>query len=198
VLLRDVLGVFGLAPDQAYLAMILIVILAIPLVRTSRVWLVPRYFAYMLGEALAYSLALGFVINLLLQPLIFAIARDGGAQAVVLALPGQTGTTQIVAQSLGAGLFEEFLFRVLILNALLLLTRMVLAEWLAVTVAILGAAFVFALAHYVGPLGDPLDIHSFLFRWMAGLLFTVLYYSRGFAVTAYAHALYDIRVLMFL
>ena len=199
VMLRDLLGLFGLSADQAYLAMILLVILSIPLVKQSRVWIVPRYFAYMLGEALGYSLVLGFAINLLLQPLFFTVAWAGDAARLgwPLALPGQTGTSQVIAQSLGAGLFEEFLFRVLILNGLLLLTRLVLAEWLAVTVAIAGAAFVFALAHYVGPLGDPLDIHTFLFRWMAGLLFTVLYHSRGFAVTAYAHALYDIRVLLF-
>jgi len=79
----------------------------------------------------------------------------------------------------------------------MLVTRWLLAEWLAVVVAILGASFIFALAHYLGPLGDPPDLHSFLFRWMAGLLFTVLYYARGFAITAYAHALYDVRVLIF-
>jgi membrane protease YdiL (CAAX protease family) len=220
VLLRTLLGAAGLSPNQAYLAMILALILSIPFVRNPRVELEPRYFAYMLVEAFAYSLLLGFAINLLLQPLLTATlwpvasnwqsafhwtsalnwqpASHGlPASHWPLALPAQSGWKQLVAQSLGAGLFEEFLFRVLLLNALLGLTRLMLAEWLGVLVSILGASFLFALAHYIGPLGDPLRLDSFLFRWLAGLLFTVLYYSRGFAVTAYAHALYDIRVLMF-
>jgi membrane protease YdiL (CAAX protease family) len=49
----------------------------------------------------------------------------------------------------------------------------------------------------VGPYGDVLTPVSFLFRFVAGLLFTGLYYWRGFAVTAYAHACYDIRVTLF-
>jgi len=195
VLLRTLLGAAGLSPNQAYLAMILALILSIPLVRNSRMELEPRYFAYMLGEAFAYSLVLGFVINLLLQPLLTAAAWPL-ARPWPLALPAGSSWNQVLAQSLGAGLFEEFLFRVLLLNALLALTRLVLAEWLGVLVSILAASFLFALAHYLGPLGDPLRLDSFLFRWVAGLLFTVLYYARGFAVTAYAHALYDIRVLM--
>jgi membrane protease YdiL (CAAX protease family) len=195
VLLRALLGTLGLSANQAYLAMILGLILSIPLVRNPRVQLVPRYFAYMLVEACAYSLVLGFVVSLLLQPLLTAVAWPL-AGPWLLALPAKSGWNQVLAQSLGAGLFEEFLFRVLLLNALLALTRLALAEWLGVLVSILGASFLFALAHYAGPLGDALTLDSFLFRWVAGLLFTVLYYSRGFAVTAYAHALYDIRVLM--
>jgi len=196
VLLRTLLGTLGLSPNQAYLAMILALILAIPFVRNPRVELEPRYFAYMLAEAFAYSLLLGFAINLVLQPLLTA-AQWPLAALWPLALPAQSGWMQMLAQSLGAGLFEEFLFRVLLVNGLLALTRLMLAEWLGVLVSILGASFLFALAHYIGPLGDPLRLDSFLFRWLAGLLFTVLYYSRGFAVTAYAHALYDIRILLF-
>ncbi|MCH8883777.1 MAG: CPBP family intramembrane metalloprotease [SAR324 cluster bacterium] len=124
-----------------------------------------------------------------------ALAQAAGP--IALAVPVQGGLAQIVGQSIGAGLFEEFLFRVILLNLLLMVTRLVLAEWLSAVVAILAASFVFSLAHYIGPLGDAIDIHSFLFRWVAGLLFTVLYYLRGFGVTAYAHALYDIRVLIF-
>jgi membrane protease YdiL (CAAX protease family) len=196
VLLRTVLGSIGLSTNQAYLAMILALILAIPLVRNPEVRLEPRYFAYMLGEALAYSLVLGFLINLLLQPML-ATSISAPAAVWPLAIPAHASWNQVLAQSLGAGLFEEFLFRVLLLNALLLVTRLVVAEWLGALISILGASFLFALAHYIGPLGDPLQLDSFLFRWLAGLLFTVLYYARGFAVTAYAHALYDIRVLMF-
>jgi len=52
------------------------------------------------------------------------------------------------------------------------------------------------MSHYIGTMADQWQLYSFMFRWVAGLLFTVLYFMRGFAITAYTHALYDIWVLV--
>jgi hypothetical protein len=57
--------------------------------------------------------------------------------------------------------------------------------------AVLGA-LVFSAFHYVGPVGDPFRIGSFTFRAIAGLLFSGLYLLRGFGVTTWSHALYDV------
>ena len=92
-------------------------------------------------------------------------------------------------------MFEELVFRVILVGVLLTVTRLVFKEWLSVLVSITGAAFLFSVAHYVGPLGEQFLPHTFMFRWMAGLLFSALFYLRGFAITAYSHALYDIWVL---
>jgi hypothetical protein len=54
------------------------------------------------------------------------------------------------------------------------------------------AAFIFAGFHYIGPYGEPLALGSFTFRTIAGLLFTGLYVLRGFGITAWTHALYDV------
>lgn len=205
VWLRMVLESLGVNPHQATLAMLLVLILSVPLLRHQQsARLEPRYLAGMLAEAAVYSLVLGILIQLILALLFSTFtALPGGlarhAAAVVplpLAAPSGRAVLQGMALSAGAGLFEEFVFRVVLLNALLTVTRLVLAEWLGAVVAILAAAGLFSLAHYVGPLGEGFQLHSFLFRWMAGLLFTVLYYLRGFAVTAYAHALYDLRILL--
>ena len=45
-------------------------------------------------------------------------------------------------------------------------------------------------------MADSFTWYSFLYRWLAGVAFTGLYYFRGFAVTSCTHALYDIRVLL--
>ncbi|MDH5753495.1 MAG: CPBP family glutamic-type intramembrane protease, partial [Deltaproteobacteria bacterium] len=68
---------------------------------------------------------------------------------------------------------------------------------LAALAAVILSALLFSWVHYIGPFGDPLELSSFMFRFIAGLLFSGLYYWRGFAVTAYTHALYDIRVILF-
>jgi membrane protease YdiL (CAAX protease family) len=204
VWVRIVLASLDLSPRQGTAAMILMLLIAIPFLRRGQS-LESRYFGYMLLETLLYGLALRFLIDFILvflfsllrlHPAGLTWAQSGGPAGLPLALPPGTTLGQAVALSLGAGLFEEFVFRVLLVNALLLATRMVLAEWLAATVSVMGAAFLFAAAHYVGAYAEPLALHSFAFRWLAGLLFTLIYYRRGFAIAAYSHAFYDIWLLV--
>jgi hypothetical protein len=57
--------------------------------------------------------------------------------------------------------------------------------------AVLVGAFVFSAFHYIGPFGDPLELGSFTFRAVAGVMFSGLYLARGFGITAWTHALYD-------
>jgi len=73
---------------------------------------------------------------------------------------------------------------------------MLLRPWLAAAVAILGSAVLFALAHHMGSLGEPFAWDAFLFRFTAGLLFSLLYHLRGFSVVSLTHALYDLRVML--
>ena len=45
--------------------------------------------------------------------------------------------------------------------------------------------------------GDPFRVDSFVFRTLAGVAFSALYVFRGFGITAWTHALYDVLVLIF-
>jgi membrane protease YdiL (CAAX protease family) len=182
VWLRTLLASLGASPAQATLAGLLLVLLAIPALRRRETPLVPRYFAFALLEAAGYSAAL-FAASALLP-------------APPAAMPPGISLAEGIALSLGAGLFEEFVFRVVLVTGLLWAARVIFPRPLAVALAVLGAAFLFALAHYVGPFGEPFAAPGFLFRWAAGLVFTLLYTVRGFAVTAYTHALYDLWVLL--
>ena len=119
--------------------------------------------------------------------------RVGGLSSVG---PGN-GTIQNFALSLGAGLFEEIIFRVLLLNLLFLFLKPLLRNKVTTAVvSVLAASLLFSMSHYIGSMADSWQLYSFMFRWAAGLLFTVLYFMRGFAITAYTHALYDIWVLV--
>ena len=62
--------------------------------------------------------------------------------------------------------------------------------------AVLVGATVFSAVHYVGPYGDRLTVYSFVFRMIAGVFFSALYVMRGFGITAWTHALYDVLLLM--
>jgi hypothetical protein len=150
-------------------------------------------FATMFAESAALALAFGVVIGTLtarlLTPFSMAFA---GAQP-------QEGIATRLMLSLGAGLYEELLFRVLLVSGLLLLARRAM-RWgplLANTFAVGLGALIFSAFHYIGPLGDPLRLDSFVFRAIAGVAFSALYVTRGFGITAWTHALYDVLVLVF-
>jgi membrane protease YdiL (CAAX protease family) len=95
----------------------------------------------------------------------------------------------------GAGLYEEVLFRLLLLPAVIWLlerwgqTRLSAASW-----GVLLTSLVFSGAHYVGPLGDTFTLYSFTFRTLAGLFFSLVFLARGFGIAAGAHAAYDLLV----
>ena len=100
--------------------------------------------------------------------------------------------------SLGAGIYEELLFRVVLVTALAWLAEGVFG-WrpaIAGLWAVLLGAIVFSAVHYLGPYGDRLTPYSFIFRMIAGVFFSALYVMRGFGITAWTHALYDVALLV--
>lgn len=95
----------------------------------------------------------------------------------------------------GAGIYEELLFRLLVFGGVVSILRLVDVPGVtAVLVAVLASSLTFAVAHHVGPYGEVFDGYVFLFRSLAGLYFTLLFLLRGFGVAVGAHACYDIFI----
>jgi hypothetical protein len=95
----------------------------------------------------------------------------------------------------GAGIYEEIVFRFGLFTLLYLMLRLVLLpKLLALPLAATAAALLFALAHHVGPWGEVWRYDYFLFRTFAGLYFTALYLLRGLGVAIGAHVAYDLFV----
>lgn len=95
----------------------------------------------------------------------------------------------------GAGIYEEILFRLGLFTFLYALLRLVLfPALLALPLAAVAAASLFALAHHVGPWGEAWRFDYFLFRLFAGLYFTLLYVLRGLGTAVGAHVVYDLFV----
>lgn len=149
-----------------------------------------KVFLGMAVEAVVYALMFGSIAALLTTLLL-----TGGAHLFIQAGTGMARLdlpTQLMV-SLGAGLYEELLFRVLLVSGLAALGRIMGWNRLASGVfATLVGALIFSAFHYIGPYGDPWALGSFVFRAVAGVLFSALYLIRGFGVTAWTHALYDI------
>jgi hypothetical protein len=178
-------------------------------------------FVAMLGEAGVWALCFGSVVGSLTSHLVGVFASER-APAVISwptgAFIGWTGpvahalgaggipqggsiadapTVTKVMLALGAGVYEELLFRVVLVSAIAFIGRRLLGwrPMVAAGVAVVASALIFASFHYIGPYGDPLRLDSFVFRLIGGLAFSLLYVTRGFGITAWTHAVYDLLVL---
>jgi hypothetical protein len=105
---------------------------------------------------------------------------------------------------LGAGVYEELLFRLIFLSLVgWILSRMRALRGPAMAIAVVLTSLTFAAAHYVGPYGEPVQPFrsafwfSFSFRFLAGAFFGTLFVYRGFGIAAGTHAAYDILVGVF-
>ncbi len=100
---------------------------------------------------------------------------------------------QKIGFSCGAGFYEEFFFRFLLVSGLQAFLRTKGLESRNIMI-ILMSAFLFSMAHYIGSLGDVFTMNSFLQRFLFGLFMNFLFVTRGFGITACTHAFYDVIV----
>lgn len=143
---------------------------------------------------------------LALEGVLYAVAMRLIAAAVVGRLFLGRGLVEHeftgLVMSLGAGLYEEVAFRV-VLYGLGLRCLSVLwpaKSWwrqslLAVSWA-LGSALIFSAWHHLGTFGEVLDGRVFVFRTVCGLVFTLIYVTRGFAPAVWTHVVYDLWVML--
>lgn len=164
-----------------------------------------------LGGMVAESLLFAFALILLGQA-IDCCFRQPHAKLLQIE---SNWTSSLLIRSvtfLGAGIYEEFLFRLCMIPFTYAALRALLIphRWSA-AITIVGTSLVFSLAHYLGgsengySLASLVDaIHrvqstrslwfSFVFRSLAGMFFAALFFLRGFGITVGSHAAYDVIV----
>lgn len=194
VLLRSLAAtVFGERGPVLFGGVVALILLALAIRdrRRAGASLRPRLFVLMLVESAILAVVFGFVVGVVTAQLLNALPPLAIGQATEMAWP------VVFMVSLGAGVYEELVFRVLLVSGLLLLARTLFAmgKGTATAFAVVLGALIFSAFHYLGPYGDPLELPSFVFRTVAGLAFSGLYVTRGFGITAWTHALYDVFLL---
>lgn len=145
------------------------------------------------------------VVGMLAESLVFAccLVAIGQMHTAVfgtipelkdLAILTPPASARVVA-FIGAGVYEEVLFRLCLVPAAYGLFRLCeVPRRGAAIIAVLSTSVVFAVAHYVGPAADSFTMFSFSFRAIAGMFFAALFFVRGFGITVGAHAGYDLLV----
>jgi membrane protease YdiL (CAAX protease family) len=114
--------------------------------------------------------------------------------AAVVSEPRNLSLAAWCVTFLGAGVYEETVFRLVLFGLLLRFGRSALGPGGAGVLAAAVSVTLFAAAHHYGPAGEPWSPPLFAFRVTAGLLFTLLFHFRGFGVAVACHACYDVLV----
>ena len=130
-----------------------------------------------------------------------ATAAGGEAWRWLLAAAGPEGGgasdwASGLLLSIGAGVYEELVFRLMGIALLAVVFEDVLAlprGWSAVLAAT-GSSLAFAWYHFWGT-GEPIDPTRFTFYTLAGLYFAGIYVLRGFGVVVAVHAFYDVLIV---
>jgi hypothetical protein len=190
-------GMLGLIPQGTLILSVLIVLVGIfVIVQDQRAGVVirPKYFTLMTAESLAWAGLFFFALPLLVGKLfgnqILAQAQSG--EAVV-----KPGLLENIGLSLGAGFYEELFFRLILVGMLLGGVAIFGGNTkhpIPILLVVLVASALFSGAHYIGPLGDEFQLYSFVYRFIFGVAMSLLLVLRGFGITAWTHALYDVMV----
>ena len=105
-----------------------------------------------------------------------------------------------IATGIGAGIYEELIFRLVLICVLMMLFQDVfkLDHKNSIILSVLISAALFSAHHHIDFLSgqlnpaDPFNLTRFIFRTLAGVYFAVLFAIRGFGITAGTHAFYNI------
>jgi membrane protease YdiL (CAAX protease family) len=135
-------------------------------------------------------------------PVCYSVA-DGSLSSPSAGFDGVEPTQPLLANivtGIGAGIYEELVFRLILICLLMLLFQDVLrlTQKQSIVLSVLISAALFSTYHHIDLLSgrpnatDPFNLIKFAFRTIAGIYFAVLFAIRGFGITAGTHAFYNI------
>ena len=168
-----------------------------------------------LSQRLLRTLSEGAIAAVVLGPLLLllhhALHVEGAADSLRSGQPGSPPTMIYAAWLCGGAAYEEIVFRLGLLSLAYLAARRAAlalgiseatARWLAELFALALSGTAFAAAHLSGFLalfgsgGQTWNAAVFTWRLLAGILLGVLFRWRGLGVAAWAHALFDLALVL--
>jgi Type II CAAX prenyl endopeptidase Rce1-like len=191
--MRQALASAGLAHPW-FLPLLLVVILMGWQISRSHDWrFSPTILGGMIAESLIWAVALLGVGRLI--DLGFAYLEQGHQPFLAVGTAAGRPTLTAVIGFIGAGVYEETLFRLMLVPTLFAILKLLqMPQVLSSSWAVTASALLFALAHHAGSPGEAFTWYAFVFRWMAGVFFAWVFVIRGFGIAVGTHTAYDILV----
>lgn len=223
VLLQDFLQYLGFAGKFAWLApplVVLVILLSQQAVSRKSWQLFPADLWKMALESILLALPL-LLFNMVLansprQPAQYSSVQPNTYNAVIWVKTNpaegictlsasysyspnpKPGPLASIITGIGAGIYEELIFRLILISLLMIILSDVsgFSHTNAVIISIIVSAALFSTYHHIdfftGRQTEPFEMVRFLFRTLAGVYFASIFAARGFGITAGTHAFYDI------
>ncbi len=137
-----------------------------------------NYLFFMIIESLVYA----FLLLIILQNIyLLQVAGDNILSHFIL--------------SIGAGLYEELIFRFFLIFILLKIIPIIFKtkKFSSLILCISVSSALFSLFHYIGE--ESFTTITFTLRFLAGVYLSIIYINRGFGIVALTHAFYDLFVI---
>jgi len=189
--LAKVLGYFG-ATGEFLPALLIVAVLLIMHMSHRQPWRIqPKALAGMFAESILWTLPL--------IAMSYLIYRQDSPAAVIATLP-YDHVARPVLRAIGAGIYEEFIFRLIFISLVLLIFVDVfrLRKDIVTIAAIIVGAVGFSLCH----LGlkqltgqEAFDWYKFIVLAIAGVLWGGLFVFRGFGIAVGSHIVYDLFIV---
>ena len=149
-----------------------------------------RIYMPMFLESFIYAVFLGPVVGRAVGYIMQRFLADP--------MTSSSGTGMQIILSVGAGVYEEIVFRLILLTVLNLLFIKVLGlnKTIGIVLSIIVGSVLFSAIHYVGSLSDTFTSSSFIFRFLAGVVLATIFMLRGLGIAVYTHAIYDVMLVI--
>lgn len=156
------------------------------------------FFFLMLAESLLLAIGVGIIIHLFLSgrfPQFFTL-EPNRAVVAQLAITGIRDFWAKIVASIGAGIFEELVFRAALIHLFYTFWKRGIykkfgTDMSAMIKSSLLSSVVFALMH----LGSVESLFGLIPIFMGSLLFSCIYLYRGYGIAAGTHVFYDIYLM---
>ncbi|NQV41246.1 MAG: CPBP family intramembrane metalloprotease [Candidatus Marinimicrobia bacterium] len=185
ILLRSFFESLGLTNPLVVSSLLLALFIAV-MVRGYKIEKNPgihaNYIIYMLLESMLWGSIIFISLQLFTQLPLQLVTMEEKISNINLAV--------------GAGIFEELIFRLVLIGSFLILLErgLTIRSRVAVPIAVLLSALVFAAFHLFM---ETYSFPVFSQRVFGGLLLGSLFYARGYGISVYAHIIYNILILAY-
>ena len=138
-----------------------------------------RYLVMMIGESFVWCSGL--------------LVTMKGFSTLFLANPMSSNLLEQFYLSVGAGIWEELIFRFGLISIIAYIINFIFryGKSLSLCLSLLVSGIFFSLFHYVGLYGDVFTWQTFILRTFAGIFLGAVFLFRGLGISVYTHILYD-------
>ncbi|MCJ8346740.1 CPBP family glutamic-type intramembrane protease [bacterium] len=199
VMLRSITSFAGLDqfPLLVFFILIILTVMAGIYKKEKKIEVNLSYFPIMFLESIVYAIIMGSV-GIFLTDIVLILHSQ-----ISLSIAPPTHNMWVNTMlALGAGFYEGLLYRLMLIELLFFVSKSVYNKPSKAVIlnpnaifSLILASLIFSYNHYVGAYGDTFELSSFTFRIISGVYLSVIYLGRGFGVSAWSHALYDLFLL---